>query len=69
MQQRLQGPASPGVRVDVKLFRHQRGHDSGGEVVLIGESGDGQTLRLRALGQAGPIDVRGDIGVANLGKR
>ena len=69
MKQGLQGAAGRGIRVAAELFRHQRSHDSGREVVLIGKPGDGQAMRLRAFGQAGPIDVRGNIGLADFGER
>ena len=69
MQQRLQGPSSPRFRADVKLFRQQSRNDSGQEVVLIGKSGHGEAIRFRPLGQARPIDVGGNVGLANAVER
>ena len=69
MKQRLQGPASGGIRVALELFRHQGSHNSSGEVVLVGKPGDGQAIRFRAFGQTGPIDVRGKVGLADFGER
>ena len=69
MQQRLQGPAGPSFGVDPKLFCHQFRNDPGYEVVLIGKRGHGQAIRFGPLGQARPIDVGGNVGLANAGER
>jgi len=67
MEQRLQGTAGRGIRVGAELFRQQCGHEAGREMVLIGEPGHSQAMRLRPFGQAGPIYVRCNIGAADLG--
>ena len=68
MQKRLQSSAALGVRVGFKLFRHQSSYHSGDEMMLIGKSGDGQAMHFGPFGQAGPIDVRGDVSLADLGE-
>src|ERR1044071_6394846 len=44
------------------------GDDAGKEMMLIGESGDGESVCLRATSNAGPIDVHRNVCVTDLFK-
>src|SRR2546423_10825392 len=44
-------------------------NDSSHEMMLVGESGDVQPVCFRALGDVGPIDVRGNVSFTDLLER
>ena len=65
MQQGLQGAARFRIRGRTEFATCITGEQAGDEMMLIREASDAQALGFRALGDAGPIDMRGDIGVAD----
>ena len=63
MNQSLQGAFRFRIEIIGELGRFR--NDAGEEMMLIGESGYGQTPRLRSFREAGPIKVRGHIGMTH----
>ena len=69
MQQRLErafgfGRVGYGRLIPIAKF----GDDAGKEMMLIGESDDGESVFFRATGNVCPIDVHGDVRVTDLFK-
>jgi hypothetical protein len=62
MKKRLQSPLRFFVGNNFRMHRD----DSGKETMLIGESGQVQSIFLRRFSDIGPIDVRGDVGFPDL---
>ena len=69
MQQRLErafgfGRVGYGRLIPIAKF----GDDAGEEMMLVGESGDGESVCLRATSNARPIDVHRNVRVTDLFK-